>query len=491
MESSDMIELNVLNRSPLDAEEATSVAENGKDQRSEGDETIEWKPSRFNARAKDDDGELIIWNSRTGNISVFEPEKAHIIERALSQQGFSSRREGVVKYLHERGYILRADADESRAVNYEIQQQQHRSDILHLILLASEDCDFRCVYCYEDFDKGTMLPQVRDGIKNLLERKAPTLSSLSISWFGGEPLYGFEAIEDIAPFASELADEYNIQYMSNMTTNGYQLKPAVAEKLFSWGCRKFQITLDGTPEDHNEKRVARDGSKTFEKIYGNLQKLQSTSHDFTITIRSNFDQDNHPNFEPYFERLKDDFAGDDRFELRFHAVGKWGGPNDADLNTCGFDEKQQVKEKLRRLARERGLKVEGGLDFKGGLGEKVCYAGRPYSFVVGAFGQLMKCTVALDKSDHNIVGHVTPEGRLKVDSEKMALWTSGEYHRDSECEKCQVMPMCQGLNCPLVRIESDGKDKQCASVRWNLKDRIKDAKKGKIQSAREIRVSPD
>src|SRR3712207_7092344 len=32
-------------------------------------------------------------------------------------------------------------------------------------LLASEDCNFRCTYCYEDFARGTMQPEVREGIK--------------------------------------------------------------------------------------------------------------------------------------------------------------------------------------------------------------------------------------------------------------------------------------------------------------------------------------
>ena len=58
---------------------------------------------------------------------------------------------------------------------------------LHLILLPTEACNFRCVYCYESFRLKRMEPWVVEGIKRLLSRRAPDLRALSISWFGGEP----------------------------------------------------------------------------------------------------------------------------------------------------------------------------------------------------------------------------------------------------------------------------------------------------------------
>ena len=48
-----------------------------------------------------------------------------------------------------------------------------------------------------------MQPWVRTGIKRLVEKRLDGLRTLRISWFGGEPLYGFAAIEDLAPFFVE------------------------------------------------------------------------------------------------------------------------------------------------------------------------------------------------------------------------------------------------------------------------------------------------
>ena len=62
-----------------------------------------------------------------------------------------------------------------------------RADRLQLILLPTEQCNFRCTYCYEDFAIGRMTPEVVSGVKNLIDRRADGLSHLQLSWFGGEP----------------------------------------------------------------------------------------------------------------------------------------------------------------------------------------------------------------------------------------------------------------------------------------------------------------
>ena len=131
----------------------------------------------------------------------------------------------------------------------------YRQDVLELILLASEDCNFRCTYCYEDFQRGTMLPSVREGVKKMVERRAPHLKQLTVGWFGGEPLYGFQAMEDLGPFFIDIAEKHSIRYVSHITTNAYLLTPDVAEKLMAWQVLNFQITLDGMREQHDAKET--------------------------------------------------------------------------------------------------------------------------------------------------------------------------------------------------------------------------------------------
>lgn len=431
--------------------------------------TQHWVPSRYNVRATAEDGRLVLWNTISGKITVFKPEDREAILSLLEKKGFEAPKEKVVEYLVERGYLVRKGVDEYRQFQQLFGQQHYRTDALELILMPSEDCNFRCEYCYEDFARGTMIPDVREGIKNLVRKRIKKLNRLHISWFGGEPLYGWEAVEDLAPFFIKIAGEHEVPFSSNMTTNGYLLTPEVADKLLAWGIRHFQITLDGLPKHHDHSRIGRDGSPTFGRIFGNLKAFARKEEDFHVILRVNFDQANSGGLPEFVDMLSREFRDDPRYSLALSAVGKWGGPNDAQLEVCGGEEAARIQRDILAQARRQGLHF-GSLRDAARLGSQVCYAARPYNFLIGATGKVMKCTIVLDKDDYNVVGRITPEGDLELDNDRMALWTEPAFEQDSQCRKCVVLPSCQGIHCPLIRIEND--TQPCISTRSNPKGEL-------------------
>jgi uncharacterized protein len=418
----------------------------------EGFQEIDFVPSRYNAHTQAPDGTTILWNSCAGTINRFGPETKHKLAEALSQQGFRGRMQGLTKYLFDRGFLIKRGIDEYRRVEALIGEQHYRTDVLELFLLASEDCNFRCVYCYEDFPRGTMTRDVRERVKKLAVQKIKKLRRLSISWFGGEPLYGFDAVADLAPFLAELAEANGVSYDSNMTTNGFLLTPDVAERLLAWKIDSFQITLDGVGEVHDRKRPTRDGGSSFWQIFENLQSLQQRPDAFKVALRVNFDRGNRDNIQELLDLLNKQFGGDARFGIALHAVGRWGGDNDESLDVCDHQESEQVRRQLTATV-DKDMKVQSLLSATG-LGKQVCYAARPYNFVIGADGQLMKCTIVLGKEDFNVVGRLADDGSLLLDVDKMALWTEPAFQHDGGCQKCTLLPTCQGMHCPLVRIEA-------------------------------------
>ena len=419
----------------------------------EGFQQFDFTPSRFNAHTEAPDGTTIVWNTCSGTINRFGPEVKGKLAHALSQEGFRGPLKGLTKYLFDRGFLVKKGTDEFRRVQALIGQQHYSNDALELFLLASEDCNFRCVYCYEDFPRGTMAPEVRERVKKLVLQKIKYLKRLSISWFGGDPLYGFDAVADLGPFLASIAEANGVDYNSNMTTNGYLLTPDVAELLLKWKINQFQITLDGIGEVHDRKRPTRDGGPSFWRIFENLVSLQQRSDDFKVGIRVNFDRENRDRIPELIELLNKQFGGDARFGTAIHAVGRWGGGNDDKLDVSGREESQDARQELSQLV-DKSLKVDSLLSASG-LGKQVCYAARPYNFVIGADGQLMKCTVVLGKEDFNVVGRLSDNGDLLLDLDKMALWTEPAFEHDQGCQKCTLLPACQGMHCPLVRIETN------------------------------------
>lgn len=432
------------------------------------DQPSKWVPSRYNVRAAGEDGSLVLWNTLSGSISVFEPERVPLVKKALKRSGFEAREKGLVKYLTDRGFLVSQGTNEYRQFQMKFGKQQFRSDALELILMPSEDCNFRCHYCYEDFARGTMKPEVRQGIRKLVEERIRKLSYLEVSWFGGEPLYGWPAIEELAPFFKEKVDEYDISYHGHMTTNGYLLTPDTAEKLLRWGVTSYQITVDGAEEDHNKSRPARDGSGTFAQIYSNLVSLSQRDDEFHITVRVNVDQDNHSRVEELLSKLERDIGSDSRYTMSYQNVSKWGGDNDENLNVCGTDDSVRIMRQLVAATKAKGLNLPTlkGINRFGG---DVCYAVRPYNYLIGAAGQVMKCTIMLDKDPANVVGQITPEGVLELNDDRMALWTEPSFETDTQCQKCLFLPNCGSGYCPLPKIEGNSERSKCVPQRSNPK----------------------
>jgi uncharacterized protein len=288
----------------------------------------------------------------------------------------------------------------------------------------------------------------------------------------------------------EIAEKHSVHYLSHITTNAYLLTPDVAEKLLAWRVLNYQITIDGMREQHDKKRPARDGSGTFDQIISNLIELKKRPESYRVRVRVNYDRENHPYLEDLLLLLEKEFGGDSRFAVAFHSIGRWGGPNDKGLETCGIDEAKIVKERLRVSAKEKGFRPAGTLRDMNSLGRNVCYAARPYNFIVGADGKLMKCTIVLDKKDHNIVGHLTPDGEMIMNVDNMALWTEPAFQSDTGCQKCAILPTCQGISCPLIRIDYN-KSPCDATPKANVRNELLLAMETAEQRSQEVMVNFD
>ena len=426
---------------------------------------MDLRPSQFNSRTTSSDGTLLLFNSYSGAFSGFPPHAAGSVTSLLRKNGLRSPVTGMVKYLYERGYLVESKVNELDRSRIRYSQHQHRPDELELILLTSEECNFRCVYCYETFPRGTMLPPVRRGVLALLNTMARRLNRLNISYFGGEPLLGLEAIDEIAPQVQTLCADNGITFHSSMTTNGYLLTPEVSERLIRWGITGYQITLDGPAAEHDKHRPLAGGGPTFSTVLSNILALARTDSPCSVALRVNFDQGNKDSVDQLLQAL-DPLKGDSRFALRFYPVGKWGGKNDEALDVCGTSG-QRVRHELDLLAISKGFQAETKWHMmRPDNPGNVCYAARPNNFIIGADGKIMKCTIELDTQDHNILGKIHEDGKMEVDVDKLAKWTKPYFEDDAVCKKCFHLPLCHGSSCPLPRIE-DG-SRPCPSEKTEI-----------------------
>ena len=301
---------------------------------------------------------------------------------------------------------------------------------LNLILLPTEQCNFRCSYCYEDFKQGSMPAWVVSAIKQLLTARAPDLDELKIAWFGGEPLLASRIICDISQFIQSLQREHPVlRYSGSMATNAALLDPERLATMVACGVTSYQITLDGPAELHDRTRVTRRGQGTFEQIWRHLLGIRDSGFDVAVTLRVHYQADTFTRLFPLLELMNRELAGDERFRVHFKSVARLGGPNDAMIRPVTAQEQKSVEDMLRAMLRF----PDQALNFD----DYVCYAGAANSLIIRANGDLNKCTVALS-DDANRIGRLNPDGSLAVEQDKFRRWIDALLSGDPEVMGCPL-----------------------------------------------------
>lgn len=264
-----------------------------------------------------------------------------------------------------------------------------------------------------------MKPWVVEAIKKLLVARAEDLHSLSLSWFGGEPLLARNVVLDISRHAAELSSARSIRYAANMTTNGYLLDIETAHELVEAGVNFYQISLDGYAEDHDKTRVAANGKGTFDRIIENLLAIRESNLPLTVLLRCHFSPDTVGTIDRLIAFINAEFAGDMRFRVYFKSIERLGGKNDANITRYIEPVEDEVKAHL-----ESRLAVPGQTYDIEAEEQYVCYASKPNSLMIRADGSIGKCTVALYDT-RNALGRILPDGTLEIDNQKLRLWANG------------------------------------------------------------------
>jgi uncharacterized protein len=406
-----------------------------------------YKASRFNAM-RTFDGKTVLGNTFTGAVAALGPEETAAARAAMKGAVLDDRSAPIVLDMIEAGFLVDADANElSRVHNLHAALNDQRQ--LGLIIMPTEDCNFRCIYCYESFLKKGMKRPVRDSVKAMLDARVPKLSMLELSWFGGEPLFAFDVMRELGEHALALCERYGTELRTYITTNAYMLDPDKTDFLISTNVRNFQITVDGDRETHDRTRHLNGGGATFDIIWRNLLHLQSRPSSFTVAVRVNVDQKNYRGAMNLIDLFSAQFGADPRFTLDFHSIWDYSETASDDIAPLG-DHRAITDLKVLALSKNS----RDCLGFKAfGPGARYCYASKANSLVIGSDGSLYKCTVAFD-DPRNLVGRVNPDGTLEIDDDRFALWTANDYRSDSSCQKCYYVPSCFGASCPLVRINS-------------------------------------
>lgn len=143
----------------------------------------------------------------------------------------------------------------------------------------------RIVYCFEHgchHDKMSM--ETADAVVEYI--KANWNHGLfNVTWFGGEPLLA----PDIIDYISEKMCKAGINYISRITTNGYELTPEIVNKAIrEWHTNKIQISIDVLFEEYDKvkKYDSNQDGRSSKKVLRNTKLALDAG--LKVMVRINF-----------------------------------------------------------------------------------------------------------------------------------------------------------------------------------------------------------
>lgn len=423
------------------------------------------KESKFNVFFKDeDDSEFVLFNSQTTALCIINPIEMNTFKN-LKSKGFQMHNNHVEKdfisELQKGGFLIDDNSNEIETLKYLQKVSQFSTDSLSLTIAPTMGCNFGCKYCYQgdhnSFSKMSL--EIQNQLINYVKNRMPKISSLDVTWYGGEPLLAMDIIEHLSLEFLQLCSENNVTYNASIITNGYYLTKDIASKFNSLKINFAQVTLDGDKEYHDNKRTLKNGSGTFDKIISNLIDIKEVFHN--ISIRINTDIYNKDHVVEIIDILK----RNDLLDIAVPYLGYIEPTNDFyESNNClSPEEFSNINNNFfNELSKNITIDL---MDLYPHPKLNSCLADSNTGYVIDPLGNIFKCWCDIGFDEYS-VGNINT-GVKKYD--RIIDYFNYNVFADDNCRNCNISPLCLG-GCPRKRV--DNKENHCDIIKYSLKEKL-------------------
>lgn len=190
----------------------------------------------------------------------------------------------------EKGYVVEAAEEAARfQTSYLDFLDARDSDEVQIFFVPWYACNFSCSYCFQDtyeWDPSMLKTETLDAFfATVRSRFAGRRKYLTL--FGGEPLLAAEghrrAVADFLERASR--DDLDVA----IVTNGYYLEDYVP-LLCGHKIREIQVTLDGSREFHDKRRMLKGGKPSFDRVVAGVDACVAAG--ISVNLRMVVDREN-------------------------------------------------------------------------------------------------------------------------------------------------------------------------------------------------------
>ena len=394
------------------------------------------KLTQFYIKSDIKNNEVVLYNTMNEAVVVLN---AYIVEQfeadinILNLDKFLEIKNALI----ENEFLLDDNIDEE--ANYMKALLNQHKDFNHLSvhILPTTACNFNCVYCYQcGIERHHFLSQdkVYD-IMNYLEnhiKKHPEIHSATYILHGGEPTVNWKVVPNVLERLDNLSKTYNIEYRTQIVTNGYLLTPEKSDLLSKYNWQRLQVTIDGPKEIHNSRRLMNSGEDSYSSIIKNLKYIQDNKLIENISIRLNFDQSNFLDIVEYLPKLKSLF-GTRGIVLSLGYISDTYSNTDAEnfisVNMLKEDKMIDAYCCLYEKALEVGFEMQDLFMLEG-----MCTAKLDNAFVIYPNGDIYKCLSGVGREEF-------VESTIYKD-EVLGNYLYPELYKECFNKKCRFIPLC-------------------------------------------------
>lgn len=398
------------------------------------------KESKYNV-CVEHNGQHLMFNSRTTATAALDKPAMDILDAV--RQGAEVEETDLVKEMEKAGFLVDDFINELQQLEVRYNLGKYEKTGLDLIVAPTMTCNFACPYCYEAPKSGIMSEEIQDKIISLVEDFAKNGQKIKITWFGGEPLLAKDVIYRMSERLIEICEKNSVEYEANIITNGYFMDEATALKLKEYRVTEVQITLDGLPATHNQKRRLKNnsGEPTFDRIVENVIRAKKLG--ISPAIRVNIDKQTQSELEQLVELMIEKGLGEDLY--LGYLEGNTDSCKEYAANCLSHEEFAKTYVDYEKLLLSKNLKPGYPL-----LHHTYCGADYLYSYVIEPKGNMYKCwnEVGIEKYRIGNIGTCEDyEKLIKNPNQNYAKFLTWSPFNFEKCRECSSLPICAG-GCP-------------------------------------------
>lgn len=413
-------------------------------------ETLRTSSYMIPVKLESENGKYMLIHGYTGAIDVVSEELLARINALSSENDLS---EDTLQTLLKRGYVTTKTKEEEYAYIVKIADLLHRKNkVLHNYFgfLISYDCNFRCPYCYEapisnngkSWSKYTFTKQMVDRVyETMLEiEHRKELHQKNILLYGGEPL--LKENKEIVTYIAEKGKTNG--YKFSAITNGYDLD-AYKDLLFPELISSIQVTIDGTRELHDQRRIHYEAGKSFDKIIENISiALEQGVH---VSVRINIANENFEEITK-LKQIFTDRGYTDSNNFRYYTsllidYAKVGNSDD-----LTFMNRKEYNDRHRQYNYEHNFddnqttaRLFSALKNKSAIKFDANYCAAHFgSYLFDPYGNIYGCWEQVGNKSARIGTYMNSLAW----SEKNDFWHKRNIGISPKCSKCKYAFLCRG-----------------------------------------------